>query len=103
LVPHLPHWLGSFCKSRQLPLQSVSPASHRHLPPPQVSNNASHAMLHWPQWLVVVCVSTQVPPQLLRPPVHSQTPALQTFLGSPQFWSVVQATQVLDATSQYGF
>jgi hypothetical protein len=52
---------------------------------------------------MVVWVSTHVPPQLLRPPVHSHTPALQTFLGSPQFWSVLQATHVFDATSQYGF
>lgn len=83
ILPHVPQFCGSFCRSTQAPLHSVwVPGQVSTQLPLMQSSLCWHALgaivvLHAPQWLRLVWVSTQMPLQLVCPIGQAHEPASQ--------------------------
>jgi len=94
IMPHDPQLLGSVCRLRHVPLQSVVPVAQTQLPPVHV-RPVPHAFPHDPQLSESVDVFAHAVPHNLEPEGHAHTPAPQNCPAAHAFAQVPQCATVL--------
>src|SRR3954469_22083631 len=103
-VPQAPQLFGSFCRSTQVPPQSVRPVAQAVVvvPPPPLGSHSlkllqympsPQAAPHAPQLLLSLVRSTQVPPQSVSPASHASAGAFVVVAAHAPCWQVCPSPQ----------